>query len=255
MEVEPGLVIPADLSDYMILHYFANPFCGQHAVRLARELIQPGDTVLDIGANIGLWSLVAARRVGAGGRLFALEPVPGNFKRLRQALELNRMTWVECRQLALSDRIGSTTFYASTTGNSALGSLARREGIDEPLVVPTTTLDEFCEVERVGTPHFLKVDVEGAEALVFQGGGRTLGQEEAPAIQFEASDPLLRRFGTDTTALKRRLTEFDYRVLRYDGRELAVVPVDEPHEFEDLFALKPSHLARTSSLARRLQTA
>jgi FkbM family methyltransferase len=248
MEVEPGIVIPADLSDYMILHYFASSFRDEPAVRLARKLIRPGDTVFDIGANIGFWSLVAGRAVGTAGKVFAFEPVPANFQRLQQALELNGMTWVECRPVAVSDREGSTVFYASTTGNSALGSLAQRAGIDSPVEVLTVTLDQTLQAEGLDKIDFLKVDVEGAEGQVFGGGTRTLGAEDAPVIQFEACDSLLQRFGTDTVSLKRALGDLGYRVVRFDGRSLAEVPVNQGHEFDDLFAMKPAHFARAASL-------
>jgi FkbM family methyltransferase len=250
MELAPGLLVPGDLTDYMILHYFARSFCAEPAVRLARQLIRPGHTVLDVGANIGLWSLVAGRAAGPGGKVFAVEPVLANCVRLQQALTLNQMTWVECHQLAVSDRTGEATFYASTNGNSALGSLAMRDGVDSPRQVRTITLDGFVDSRGLENLDFFKVDVEGAEEQVFRGGTRTLARDTAPIIQFEACDALLQSFGTTTAAVKRMLVNFGYRILRYDGRSLMNVCVDERHTFDDLFAVKPCHIRRSSLLAR-----
>lgn len=243
MELEPGVVMPADLSDYMVRHYFASSFRDQPEVRLARRLIRPGATVLDVGANVGFWSLLAGQVVGPRGRVIAFEPVPANFTRLSHAIGLNRMTWVECRPVAVSDRTGVITFYMSNTGNSALGSLACRDGIDRAIEVPTVPLDDVYRTVGLGRVEFLKVDVEGAERQVFAGATQLLGREDGPIVQFEACDDLQRQFGTTTVALKRMLADFGYRVFRCAGRHLAEVRVDEGHGFEDLFALKPVHLA------------
>jgi FkbM family methyltransferase len=197
-------------------------------------LIRPGQTVLDVGANIGLWSVVAGRAVGPSGKVFAVEPVLANCVRLQQALTLNRMTWVECHQLAVSNGTGAAIFYASTKGNSALGSLARRDGVDSPLQIRTVTLDDFVASSGLENLDFFKVDVEGAEEHVFLGGTRTLAKDTAPIIQFEACDALLRPFETTSAAVKRMLVNFGYRILRYDGRSMLNVCVDEPHTFDDL---------------------
>lgn len=132
---------------------------------LARE-IRPNSVFWDVGANVGFYSLLAANLVGSG-RVFAFEPVPRNLAYLRKHLALNRATNVEILEVAVSDRIGTSSFVLEGTGS--MGHLAG-EG---SLTVPTTTLDALVEQGKVLPPDCVKMDIEGAELLALRGATDT----------------------------------------------------------------------------------
>src|SRR5262249_32428960 len=149
---------------------------------------RPGDTVVDIGANIGLWVLGAARRIGPSGRAEAFEPVPSTYARLSENVELNAFSTIRCHQLAMSDHQGTTTFYAATDGNSGRSSMGKMAGVDQAITVNLTTLDDFCEKNDLDRIDFLKVDVEGVEEQVFRGAKKVLSDPLAPPMLFEVGD-------------------------------------------------------------------
>jgi FkbM family methyltransferase len=245
MQVEPGIIAMPDLDD-RILHwcFVDGSESWDPVMHLSRAIIRPGDTLLDVGANVGLWVLGAARRAGGKARVVAFEPVPGILLRLRRNLALNGLSSVVCEQLALSDRAGSGRFFAATGSNSGMGSLAAHDGADHAIDAQITTLDSYCDAVGIDCISVVKVDVEGAERLVFEGGRHRLARDDGPAIMFEVNEGLAALFGNSTVSVKQLLAECGYRIFRFDGRALYEVRMEEHHGGEDLMAFKPMHFAR-----------
>jgi FkbM family methyltransferase len=133
-----------------------------------RDSLDPGDVFWDVGANAGLYSLIAARAVTAGGHVVAIEPLPENVTFLRRHLALNelhaRVTIVEA---AAGDRDGRTRF--ADEGGRSMGHISAGGRIDVRLV----TIDSLV-AGGLPAPAVMKLDVEGAEAQVLQGAERTL---------------------------------------------------------------------------------
>lgn len=129
----------------------------------AREFaqsIRSGDVVLDLGANIGYYSLIAAKRAG---RVFAFEPLPDNIARLRRHLALNRISNVEVIEAAVSDRCGEARFAQGESHST--GKLA-----DFGNAVQTMSLDSL-RLERL---DIIKCDIEGGELAMLEGARETL---------------------------------------------------------------------------------
>jgi FkbM family methyltransferase len=241
---------PRDLIQGLVL--FEGAYEG-YVLRMLERLLPTGGYFIDVGANIGLHSLVAAKRVGPAGRVDAIEPEPFSRGRLERHLRLNRLENVELFPYALSDRRGTAVLHLSPSENLAKSSL-REENVTMGLrtqspgsvEVRTRTLDEHV-LSAGHRPNVLKIDVEGAELLVISGGLSTLSPDDSAAILFEASDLQTAAFGYTTRDLKTKLLELGYEVFRYRGDGLEPVSSDEPHRLEDLVAMKPSHRARLES--------
>lgn len=146
--------------------------------RLARELIEPGHQVWDIGANAGVFAVCAAHRSGPGGRCMAVEPDPVMVAMLERTLNhsANRDLRLAVLTAAVSDRRGESTLLiangrASNTLQEA-GARIRPEGFVSELPVPTLSLDDLL----VGRPNpdLVKIDVEGAEVLIARGAQKML---------------------------------------------------------------------------------
>jgi len=132
-----------------------------------------------------------------------------------------------------------------------MGSLATREGVDLPTKIGLTTIDAHCAAERLARVDFMKVDVEGAELHAFRGAEQLLRGAEAPIILYECSELLTAPFGTNASEIKQLLTDYGYRIYRFDGDRLQHIPVAERHdEIEDVFALKPRHFELHPRLAQ-----
>ena len=245
IEIEPGILIPPELDDWMVLSFFTDGCQRNPPFRLSRSLIRAGDTLIDIGANVGLWAMGAARRVGPEGSVHAFEPVPKNFARLTRNLAINGLTQVKSSQIALSEKCGHTLFYTATDNNSGLGSLTQRDEATRPIEIEMTTIDDYCHRLSLPRIDLMKVDVEGAEELVFRGAERLLSSPEAPIILFETDEMLTGRFLSSSKSVKANLARNGYDFFRYDGKKLEAVSPDELHHTqEDLFALKPFHFEK-----------
>jgi FkbM family methyltransferase len=152
------------------------------------RLVDPGDQVWDVGANIGHMTGLLAIRSGPTGTVQAFEPHPD----ILPQLQANIDSWKSRRDLAairlhpvaLSDRAGSATLFDApdTSVNCGLGSLMAHEGQSRTFTVPTARLDDLLGNERI---DLLKLDVEGAEIRVLEGARETLRQKRIRDVLFE----------------------------------------------------------------------
>ena len=141
-----------------------------------REAIHPGHTVLDLGAFVGYYTLLAARRTGAKGRVIAIEPAPVTYRILIEHLVLNDLFQnVDVWPLAVGEKNGSVKIYFQehdpVRGHNSINPLAfSQKGLTENLVsrtVPSIPLGSFLEAMEV-KPDVIKIDIEGAEIGVLQ---------------------------------------------------------------------------------------
>ena len=161
------------------LRYLARPMAGVDPLllRLAAEVVRPGDTVWDIGANLGLFSFAAAVLAGRDGQVLAVEPDTDLAGLLRRsAAGGGTHAPVEVLPAAVSDELSVARFHVATR-NRATSHLAgfgssMTGGTRSTRLVPTVTLDSLAD--RLPAPDVIKVDVEGAELSVLAGAHRVL---------------------------------------------------------------------------------
>jgi FkbM family methyltransferase len=150
-----------------------------------RSLLRPGDTVVDAGANIGAFSVLAARLIGPTGRLVAIEMMPRTAARLRANLARNAVA-AEVVEAALAASSGEVVAAAIDPAKGGQATLALAHTLDRPetLSLVTRTLDDILAgVDRIA---LLKLDIEGAEIDALKGGAAVLGRTQA--IIFEELD-------------------------------------------------------------------
>jgi FkbM family methyltransferase len=163
--------------------------------RLVQRVLRPGMTVLDVGANIGYFSLVAASGVGPAGLVVSFEPHDGIRARLEGNVARNGLANVVVRAEAVTSSSGEVRFYRSAdAGNQGISSTVAGSAAhgapraEQPPVVPAVRLDEVRDelAEAGRTIDLVKLDVEGAETAAFAGGAELLGAADAPLLVFEA---------------------------------------------------------------------
>jgi FkbM family methyltransferase len=160
-------------------------------VALVKAIVKPGDTVLDVGAHIGVYSTLLAQLVGTTGKVVAYEPQP-------RMLELNAKPYPQLivRPCAVSDKAGTITFVSErSSGLSHVGvppSGGQREQFSPNSppeggtpTVATVTLDEEVRELQLSKVDFLKIDVEGHEEFVIQGARHLLTSDNPPILLFE----------------------------------------------------------------------
>ena len=149
--------------------------------RLFAETIRPGATVLDVGANVGYYTLLSALLAGPSGAVWSFEPNPRNAGFLRRHAAINGLRQVRVEQAAVSDAEGTARFDFGT--GSGTGHLAS----DGAIEVRTLRLDDFCAANRI-IPRVVKIDVEGAEAAVRDGFAATV-EAARPVIFLSTHGP------------------------------------------------------------------
>jgi FkbM family methyltransferase len=155
--------------------------------------LQPGQVAYDIGANIGYLSLVMARRVGGDGRVFSFEPAPNAYAVLEMNARINRDIQFKPVHIALADATGSEPFsFFDYDVVSRLGDHSQNWSDAKVIDVTVETLDHYSEAAELPPPHFVKIDVEGAEMRVLRGMEQTL-QHARPTLLIEVHSDDLER--------------------------------------------------------------
>lgn len=196
---------------------------------LFRSLLHPGMTIVDIGANVGYYTLIAAELVANEGKVYAFEPDPTNYELLNRNVELNGYQNVETVQRAVSDSSGTVTLYIDKTnfGNRSMGKSNIVDDGGEVEVV-TVSLDDFFESKMGGCRvDVLKIDAQGAEGLIFNGARNTL-RRHSPKIFMEFEPDMLRNLGTDPIALLQQFASLGYEcsLIDYDIKSLRQIALD-----------------------------
>lgn len=189
--------------------------------------VQPGDVVADVGANIGLYSVALAKRVGERGRVHAFEPDPQNLQLLQRLIDLNRVnsniTVVPC---AVGDRDGTISFTGGRQSESHV-ELASSETGQQVQCVTLNML--FAQTQL----NLLKIDVEGFEEHVLRGACDLLRDpERAPRTIFIEVHPFAwNEFGISSDSLLKLLHDCNYQVFDLKGR-----PLDYIEEYGEVVA-------------------
>lgn len=236
-----GVLVRVDLSDWIIRHALIQGYDREPLFAFSWSMIRPGDTVIDVGANIGVWSIAAARRVGPGGRVYAFEPQPVTFARLNYNLLANGINNVVAEKLAILDREGAHDFFVGPGVNSgAARSRPRPDWAPAASHVEGTTLDAYCERRGIASIRILKIDVEGGEYLVLSGTKRLLASSEPPVVVFEMDRELATDFDSSPEKIVALLGQFGYSFYRESAGALEKVSVADLGSHEDLIAFRGS---------------
>ena len=205
--------------------------------------LRPGDVLVDVGANIGLFTLIAASRVGPAGRVIAFEPTDVTYTRLVDNVRLNKLSNANCVRSALSDRNGQLDLTRSADGFDAWNSFAKPTmggGFSHERV-------EVIEWDRYARTHglcgkvtMMKIDVEGWERRVLAGGKEIFARTDAPVLQVEFTDAATIAAGSSCRNLYEFLEELGYQMFTYDlsQRCLARERLREHYPYVNLIAAK-----------------
>ena len=213
---------------------------GLELLELFERYVRPGDTVLDVGAQIGFYSVHLGEMVTASGRVYSFEPDPCALEYLRASLTASRMDWVRAEPFALSAREGKIDFNVSpVVGWSTAVSNSHLTGLQR-ICVPTFRLDALVENGKIlGKIRLAKIDVEGFELEVLCGMRRVL-RKARPILIMEVNRPMLEFQGTTPLEVFEFLTSFRYAIYKIQvnkrwgkTRPLVTLPLWNPEDFSE----------------------
>lgn len=184
-------------------------------IGLLRSFVAPGSAVLDVGANIGEFTLKFARWVGSNGRVHAFEPENANYRHLMERLE----------EAGVGDRVAAVEAAVADEDGELRLVINRQQPADHRLgetgvPVDAVALDSYLEREESRPVSLIKIDVQGAELLVLAGARATVAAHR-PALFVEVADSCLREFGGDARELLELLTGLGYRIHRLLAKEVS----------------------------------
>lgn len=189
---------------------------GRDEAILLRKLVRPGMHVVDVGANIGLYSLLLARLVGPGGSVLAFEPEPNLYEILRENCLSNDATNIVFFQCALGRTNGRASFYRSVfnSGNNRLGRASAGHDAVEVKV------ERFDDLRPESKPDFVKIDVQGHELAALAGMERALSASQNVRVLFEFAPAALRKAGTAPDLLLQFFRERGFGLYETEGARL-----------------------------------
>ncbi len=223
-----GLGVHIDTADVAISVPLSQGIYERHLIDFFKEHVREGMHVIDAGANIGLYSLLAAKLGGPGGRVWSFEPNSENARLLLASALLNGLNNVTLHPVALGRERGYTFFTSAVGSNGGVLEQARRS-LTHPSckIVPTARLDDF-DIARV---DLLKMDVEGAEGLLMQGAGELMARCR-PIVTTEFSDEMLTRIsGISGAAFLGLFRGQGYSVSLLDRSTHRLIPVSDTDAF------------------------
>lgn len=190
-------------------------FLGSHEpteTALVERILQPDWVVIDLGAQIGFYTLLVARKLDPSlGRVYSVEANPGTYQRLRYHVMINELHHVTVINRAIGETSGPVDLFPGPGHNTGLSSVLDRGCGVVPVTVSQITLDELVYKYGLRRCDLIKIDVEGAEAAVVNGGLETL-RRFRPRLLVELNAPMLERAGSSPTDLAKTLHRLGYEL-------------------------------------------
>jgi FkbM family methyltransferase len=210
-------------------------------------LLSHGMIFFDVGANAGLFSLLAARKIGPK-TVFAFEPCCATCEMLRQNLRLNHLQDVFVTQAAVGESVSEGVLQVNARGRDALNTLGQPVHPSSVVVgqekVRITTIDAFMMDHQIPRVDVMKIDIEGAELMLFRGARELLRREDAPLIIYEGFGFLTRGFGYHPVEILWLLESYGFTLLLLDGDTGNILALDANYQYDSMvIAVKPGHPA------------
>lgn len=249
IKIEEGEII-LNPSDVTISGALALGAFEKTEINIFRQTIRSHMNIVDMGANIGYYTVIAAKRVGSKGKVFAYEPEETNVSFLRKNIKHNLLTNIIVEQRALSNTTGKQILFL-TKNNKGTHSLVNNRNTKNKIMVETDTLDN--SLRKYGSPiiDIIKIDIEGAEVLALEGMVETIVRNPRLIIFTEFYPKAISRFGRSPISFLETLQNLGFALSIIDGNKKRLELLTDfkkfvenfpKHEsFKNLYAIKTAN--------------
>jgi FkbM family methyltransferase len=222
-----GFILPgySDSHSMSAAYYFAG-FPDWWEMKFLSDYLRPGDSFLDVGANVGLYSLLAASRVGKAGHVDAFEPAEMPARRLQESINRNGLeTVVSIHRFAVTDHSGEVDFGFADDDCQSHVKRPGEQGA-KSVSVSAIRLDEYCHGK---TYAMAKFDIEGHEPFALAGASKMLSNGNPRVMQIEMAG-YSKLFGVSTSEFVQRLSDTGYDCFYYEPQARKLIPAPRPWE-------------------------
>lgn len=222
-----------------VARFFPEDYEKENAAIIAAH-VKKGMTVIDIGAHIGLTTVIMSRYLQSDGIIYAFEPTPTTCNTLKETIRLNKLEKVVVPvQAALSAKSGKEFFYISNheaDNSNSLVNNNRQDRRESRVEVILYSLDDFTKEKKIAAVDFIKIDAEGAELQVLKGMTGNIARR-SPKIILSLHPRSIKNAGDSLEEIWDFVTSFGYRV-ELDGRQMSREEFISRTELFDVFLLK-----------------
>jgi FkbM family methyltransferase len=239
-----GATISVNLRDRIERHMWGGCY-ERNVQQCLRVLLSSGDVFVDIGAHIGYHTVLGASLVGPQGRVFAFEADPCNFVRLSDHLRV--FPWSTAMHNAVWSSSSSVVFESSSQpGESGWGTLTAVRDLKRGhyFALDATSLDDWWNVNQIGSVSAVKIDAEGSEVEILRGATEFL-KRARPAAIIEANDVVLHQANASAFELAELLRNAGYELFEMKGRRLEFLDAGKPLQSPEFLGVPAERTQRT----------
>ena len=237
-----GFIIKLDVSRDVDKYFYWGEFESE-IIEFLLALLIKSSIFFDIGANIGIYSLVASKNIITGGKIYAFEPADWAYDRLTENISINDIKNVETFKLAVSDFTGSRQFYVCEDDayNSLISTPMKQ--VQKVVAINSIRLDDFCLDKNIDHIDILKIDVEGADFLVLKGTEKILRSDLPPIIICEFNRSIAKGIKSSQYEFAIFMKELSYKFFALKKSRLIEIEVENT-EANEIICLKQHHIVK-----------
>lgn len=224
------------LDPYDSMRLSLNPIHEELETSFVKSVLKDGDYALDIGANIGYYTLLFAKIAGNHGKVFAFEPEPSNYGILKKNVILNNYKNVILKNTAVSNKNGQTKLFLSKGRSDKHRIFQSKRVSTKFIMVDTVKLDDFAtEHNIVEKISFVKIDVEGAEFDVLLGMKNIINKNQKINLILEFYPSNIKEAGSNPKELLNLLQYYNFEISYVDRIKNQVKKVEDLDKFLQLY--------------------
>lgn len=216
-------------------------YCGLYdynEMNFLLRYLRPSDSFLDIGANIGVYTILAASKIKQGS-IHSFEVLPKNYQRLLENIELNHFSQIKPYQIAISDRPGKVSLNLVDGDSMAFIS---ENSAEKSFSVEANTIDNLLATENTDSLTLAKIDIEGAELLALKGASKLL-KSKRPKVWIMEINSTISNFSHGKDDVVSLLKASEYSLYKYDAKQNCLYSIEiENHYDNNVLAIADSEL-------------
>jgi FkbM family methyltransferase len=219
-----------------MLHFFA-------------KVVSKGSTVFDVGANIGIYSLLASKRTGADGHVYSFEPSDWAFQRLNENISMNEFKNISVFKVGVSDKKGTASFHVcEDDAYNSIGSTPMQE-VKSVKQIDICSIDDICTANNIKRIDIIKIDTEGADLLVLQGARGMLNSADPPIVFCEYNKNITSGYAYSLEDYRNYISGIGYKAFEFKNNMLVEFDPAQSASSE-IVCIKKEQVSYYSALAK-----